>query len=389
MVIAAGAMAQSDLPNAPIEVRPGDTLSSLAAPLVGGARHWSKLYDPERTGLPDPNLILPGMRFELITEASGRRYLRLMTGDARNAARAAPPAQPQAAAVPAAPAARAAPAAPPVPAVPAVPSIPPLAAAAGEQKTLVLGVLPFISAATLMNQYDSLKAYLEREGGQKVRIVLPESFKAFFDSTMRGDYDIAIAAPHFARVAQLDGRMVPLALYEPRIPAQFVTTREATLATPAEVRGKAVAFANPTSLVAMYGQLWLSAQSLEGGKDYEVKSARTDMGVGRMLLTGEAAAVVMSGGEFRALPAEESSRLKVVEVFARIPNFIVMAHPRLGSERQAQIKSRLLGFLADKSDGAAFAKATGLSGIVEVDDATLRELDPYVALTRRVMGGGN
>ena len=51
------------------------------------------------------------------------------------------------------------------------------------------------------------------------------------------------------------------------------------MADAAAVRGKAVAFANPTSLVAMYGQQWLRQQSLEPGKDYEVKGARTDMGV--------------------------------------------------------------------------------------------------------------
>ena len=113
------------------------------------------------------------------------------------------------------------------------------------------------------------------------------------------------------------------------------------------------------------------------------------MGVGRMLLSGDVVAAIMSGGEFRALPPEESSRLKIVEVFARIPNFIIVGHPRLGKERLASLKARLLTFMADKEDGAAFAKATGLSAIVDVDDATLRELDPHVAPTRRLMGVGN
>ena len=40
--------------------------------------------------------------------------------------------------------------------------------------------------------------------------------------------------------------------------------------------------------VAMYGQQWLLQQKLEAGKDDQFKAARTDMGVGRMLLFGEA-----------------------------------------------------------------------------------------------------
>jgi ABC-type phosphate/phosphonate transport system substrate-binding protein len=114
----------------------------------------------------------------------------------------------------------------------------------------------------------------------------------------------------------------------------------------------------------------------------------TDLGVGRMLLSGEAAAAILSGGELRALPPEEAARLKVVEVFARIPNFIVLGHPRLGDERLARLKAQLLAFGADRLDGAAFARATGVSAIVDVDAATLRELDPYTAATRRALGVG-
>ena len=372
LLVAIGAGAQPTPPSGPIEVRAGDTFSALAGPFVGGASHWRKVYDAQRTGLADPNRILPGMRFELVAEQSGRRFLRLMPSGIHDAA-----------------AARTAPSPVPAPAVAAAPAPAAAPSPAAAPGPLVVGVLPNISAATLMGQYERLKAYLERGGGQEVRIVLPANFKAFFDSTVRGDYDLAVAAPHFARVAQLDARMVPLVMYEPRIPAQLVTSIEAPMANTAALRGKAVAFANPTSLVAMYGQQWLRQQSLEPGKDYEVKGARTDMGVGRMLLSGDVAAAIMSGGEFRSLPPEESSRLQIVEVFARIPNFIVVGHPRLGKERLANLKSRLLTFIADKDDGAAFAKATGLTGMVEVDDATLRDLDVHVAPTRRLMGVGN
>ena len=240
-----------------------------------------------------------------------------------------------------------------------------------------------------MTQYEGLKTYLERGGAQKVRIVVPANFKAFFDATLRGDYDVAVSAPHFARVAQTDARMVPLAMFEPRIPAQFVAPIDPPLSDASAVRGKVVAFANPTSLVAMYGQQWLRQKSLEAGKDFEVRGARSDLGVGRMLLSGDAAAAIMSGGEFRALPPDESARLRIVEVFARIPNFIIIGHPRLGNERLARLKGSLLAFMADKEDGAAFAKAAGITGIVEVDDATLRELDPFMTPTRRLMGTAN
>lgn len=389
---AAGAQPAATAPATPsatatIEVHAGDTFSAIAARFTGNTRTWAQLYNVQLSRLPNPNMILVGMQFELVSEPSGGRYLRLVSerGNGAMPPVKAPTGKPPATATSAA----VAPVAPVATAAAA-----PLVVAAGAgmasaDEVLVVGVLPNIGAAALQAQYESFKTYLERVGQQKVRIVVPANFKVFFDNTMRGDYDLAIAAPHFARVAQLDRGMTPLGMYEPRINALFLTPIESPVAAPRDVRGKTVAFANPTSLVAMFGQQWLRQQSLEPGKDYEVKGANSDMGVGRMLLSGDAAAAIMSNGEFRSLPQDESSRMKIVDSFARIPNFILVGHPRLGNARLARLKSQLKDLLSDKDEGAAFMRATGITGIVEADDAVMRELDPFAPLTRRVMGVAN
>jgi phosphonate transport system substrate-binding protein len=397
VLMAQSAVAQPAPPPAPsatlptlVDVRAGDTFSSIAARYTGDTRSWAKLYNAKLGGLPNANLIQVGMRLELVTEPGGTRYLRVVsdranmaaakasaTEPAPSVAKAAPPAAPKAVATPApAPAPAQTQSASPLPAV----TLP------APDDTLVIGVLPNIGAAALMVQYDHLKGYLERTTKQKVRIVLPANFKAFVDSTMRGEFDVAVAAPHFARMAQVDRNMVPLVMYEPRINALFLSPVDSTLAGGRDVRGKTVAFANPQSLVALYGQQWLRSLGLEAGTDYQIKGANSDMGVGRMVLSGDAVAAIMSNGEFRALPPDEASRMKIVDSFARIPNFIMVAHPRLGAARLGALRTQLKQFIADKDEGAAFQKATGLTGIVDADDATLKELDPYLALTRRAMG---
>lgn len=405
------AAAQSGTLPTLVDVQPGDTFSAIASRFTGDPRAWRKLYSPEQSGLVNPNLITPGMRLELVTEASGNKFLRLVGGKAAAVAMAAAPAPAAApAAAPAVePAVKPAPmptvaaplARPPAPAVAAAPApvaAPPVAAAApapvvaaapavpAADGALVIGVLPNVAASLLLPQYEYMRRYLERVGGQKVRIVVPANFKVFFDATMAGEYDLAVAAPHFARVAQQERGMVPLVTYEPRINALMVVPADSTVTGPKDMRERVVAFANPQSLVAMYGVQWLRGQGLEAGKDFEVKGARTDLGVGRMLLSGDAVAAIMSNGEFRALPADESSRLKIGEVFARIPNFITIAHPRLERDKINRLRTQLKAFLADADDGAAFARATGFSGITDVDDAQMRELDPYSPQTRRAMG---
>lgn len=359
---ATGSGAQTSPPQV-IEVKKGDTFSGIVVQLGGSPSGWREMYRAELSRLPDPNVIAIGMRFEVATDSKGAQYLRRITSPAPADA----PNAPVAAAVPA-----------PTAAAPALREAP--------TEALVIGVLPFIGTGALQAQYEYLKTYLARVAGEKdVRIVVPANFKAFFASTMKGEFDIAVSAPHFARVAQIDKVMAPLVIYEPRIKALLVAPADAAVAGAADVRGKAVAFANPQSLVAMYGQQWLRQQNLDVGKDYEAKGARTDMGVGRMLLAGDAVAAIMSNGELRSLPPEESERLKIIDTVTTIPNFVVLAHPRLKRERVSRLKVSLKAFLADKDEGAAFARAANLTGIVDVDESMLRELDPYVALTRQAM----
>ena len=395
------ATAQSAVVTGPTEVQSGDTFSNIASRYTGDMRTWRSLYNAELSGLPNPNLILVGMRLELATDATGKHYLRVAGGGATASVKASvaaapapvptlaqraapkPAAVPAPVAVPAPAPVAAAPAAAPAPVTTAV-VVPPVPLAA--DAPLVVGVLPNIAASILIPQYDMLRRYLERVGGHKVRVVVPANFKAFFDGAMNGEFDLAVAAPHLARVLQLERNLVPLVIYEPRINALLIAPADSAFAGPRDLRERAVAYANPQSLVAMYGQQWLRQQNLEAGKDFEVKAARTDLGVGRMLLSGDVAAAIMSNGEFRALPPEESSRLKVVEVFARIPNFIVLAHPRLEQARTAKLRAQFKAFLADPEDGLPFAKATGFSGMIDADDVLLRELDPFVAQTRRAMG---
>lgn len=364
----------------PVTVQRGDTFSSIAARFGTDLRQWRKLYDPQRSGLADPNVLLVGQKLELVS-ADGAKFLRVVGGAAK------PPAIRTAASAAPTPAPAPMPAPVPKAAPPATAGATPAAAPAADD-TLTIGLIPNIPAPAVLAQYEHLKRYLERHNTFKVRLVVPANFKAFFDGTISGEYDVSVGPPHMQRVAQQDKGLVPLGIFEPRIGALFVTPIERGVASAREVSGQAVGFANPQSLVALYGQQWLRSQNLEGGRDYEVKSARSDMGIGRLMLTGEAAAGVMSNGEYRALPAEETARLKIVEVFARIPNFIWLANPKMDRARMDKLRAQLRGFFADKEDGAAFARATGLSGIGETDETTLRELDAFGAATRRAMGMG-
>ena len=384
------ASAQAQAPATPVpagtvfEVKPGDSFGRIAARVTGNIAQWRQLYNPQKSGLPNPDLIVPGARLELVREADGSAYLRHSPAAGSVALAAAKPAT--VAPVPKPAASVAAPKPPAVAAAPAAAPRPAAAAPAGLPTNLTLGVLPNIPTPALMAQNEPLKAYLERSNSNKVNVTTAANFRAFFEAAMKGEYDVVVIAANLARVAQLDGGMQPIAFYEPRIRALLIGAREQGIKSAKELKGRTVVFQNPQSLVALYARQWLLKQDLQSERDFEVKSVRTDIGVGRMILAGEAAAAIMSNGEFRQIPAADAERLVIVEQIAEVPNFMVLAHPRLGSAAIQTLRNQFLAFSADPIDGAAFTKATGVQKIVAADDRQLVELDAFLEPTRRAMG---
>jgi ABC-type phosphate/phosphonate transport system substrate-binding protein len=257
-----------------------------------------------------------------------------------------------------------------------------------QPSALVLGVLPNLPAPTLLEQYQHMKRFLERSGAYKIQVATAANFKAFYSSAVRGDYDVAVMAVHLARLAQRDAGLIPLAVFEPPMSAVLVSTPNHPIADADALRGKSVGFANPDSLVAMYGLTWIGRAGLVQDKDFQIRGQRTDLGVGRMLLTGEISAAILSDTEFRQLPAHERARLKVTAEIARIPNFVIVAHPRLVTDRIAKLREELRAFISDKESGQAFMKATGVTGVADVDEELFKAVDPFLARTRAAMSGG-
>lgn len=250
---------------------------------------------------------------------------------------------------------------------------------------LTIGVLPNVSARVLFAAYQPMREHFERELGQKVEIATAPDFKTFSERTFKGDYDLVVIAPNLGRVAQLDAGWELLGVYEPRIPALAVTAVENPDNSAAQIRGKALAMANPQSLVALVALDWLRGQGLQAGSDFRTVVTANDDSLGSVLRSGEAPVAIMSRGELRAKPPEMQARLRVMHEIAQVPGFFVMANPRLDAARRRRLKSLILGF-PTTDDGKRFLGLAGFTGIRESTEADLRFLDPFNETTRRGLG---
>lgn len=87
------------------------------------------------------------------------------------------------------------------------------------------------------------------------------------------------------------------------------------------------------------------------------------------------------------MPAEDRARLSVTAKIAHIPNFVVTVHPRMRADQIARLRDALRAFIGDKEDGHAFAQATGVTGLADVDEELFKAVDPFLERTRAAMGG--
>jgi phosphonate transport system substrate-binding protein len=267
----------------------------------------------------------------------------------------------------------------------AVPAVQAQTAPASGGSRFTIGVLPNVSARIILRNYQPMRSYFERELGAPVDVSTGTNFRDFSSRTFKGEYDLIITAPNLGRVAQIDANWDLLAIYEPKIPALVVSLKSNADDKPEQVRGKAVAMANPQSLVALIAKRWLAEKQLIADKDYKVVVAANDDSLGAVLNSGAAPWAVMSMGEFKAKPQAMRDTLRIVQEITKVPGFYVMANPKLSAEKRKQLQSLMLAF-PKSAEGPEFFKLSGFKHIRPIEPTDMSFLDPFLDGTRQGLG---
>jgi phosphonate transport system substrate-binding protein len=249
---------------------------------------------------------------------------------------------------------------------------------------LEIGVLPNISARTLLGQYQPLRDFFA-SSQQPVQISTAPNWSSFHERTLALEYDLVVTAAHLARLAQLERGLVPLLSFSPNIKALFAVAKSRPLKDISELRGQVLVLSNPQSLVTFRGLQWLAEKGLQRDRDFRTINVPTDDSVGSVVVRGDAVAALLSGGEFRATPDAVKPQFDIMTTIAELPSFVVMASPRLAVPVQQALKAQLLAFANGSAEGKAFFGNTGFTGIGEVPTGALASMDPYLELTRKAL----
>jgi len=246
-----------------------------------------------------------------------------------------------------------------------------------ETHVLKIGLLPVLSARVLLTNYQPLRAYLERELQQPVELVTATDFRTFHLSTIAGEYDAVVTAPHFARLAQIDAKYIPLASYRSANRAILITAKDRPLRSLNDLRGQSLAIPDRHAMVVSQALYWLREQGMQAGTDYKLVETPSLNSAAYSVQNHQSVLAVMAPTGMKQMP---DSIKDSIQIFANLPelpsSLIWMAHPRIAAQ-VPQIKSALFKLTTAIPEGAQFLEATGYVGLRDITSDEMKALDPY------------
>lgn len=139
-----------------------------------------------------------------------------------------------------------------------------LADAAGAQRPIVFGILPFISPIALLKRFAPLRDYLSEQTGRTVLLETARDYPEFLRRTNERRYDMIITAPHFVIQALKNHRYEIRATYSARLEAVVLVSARSPVTSLAQLAGQPVATPPTQAIVTWIGEDLLRRQTAPG-----------------------------------------------------------------------------------------------------------------------------
>lgn len=256
---------------------------------------------------------------------------------------------------------------------------------AAEGGVVRLGLMPVYGIRTLMSRYEPMRAYLARLLGRTVRVETSSDFLRYLNSILAGDFEIAVAAAHFARIAQLDAGWIPLVQFDPDHDTLLIVRGEDARKNVTDFAGHEIAVIDRLAITVMGALHYLERQGLRPDKALRVTEYRNHASVVHSLLSGASAMAVTTSHGLHQIPADLRARVAVYRDIVDIPAFTVIASPRLPKPDVERLRAGMLAF-AREAEGIDFMAFNSYTGVHAAAENQMRRADPFLKETRRMVG---
>jgi phosphonate transport system substrate-binding protein len=229
----------------------------------------------------------------------------------------------------------------------------PLAQAqASNPSRLRVALLPDENAATLIQNAQPLKAYLERTLKKEIEIVVTTDYSSMIEATRFGRIEVAYFGPFSyvlakSRAPGIEPFAVGVERGAPTYHSVLIATAGGPVSRLEDVRGKPFAYgdqASTSSHLAPRAHL-LKKVGLEGGRDYQPVHLGTHDAVASAVQAGQVPAGALSKPIFDNLVNRkmiDPAKVVQLDLSPPIPNYPIVMQGQLAPELKAAIREAFL-----------------------------------------------
>jgi phosphonate transport system substrate-binding protein len=253
------------------------------------------------------------------------------------------------------------------------------------ENALIIGVVPYMTARVLINNYEPVRHYLEQALGKPVHIYTANGFKQFLLNAQKGYYDVVINAAHFARILQKENNFKPILHFSMGTRALVMVSATGPIKSAQDLRGKLIAVPDKLALAAIVAMTKLREEGLIEGTDYRVLTVPSFTAAILAVQNGDANAAVTAQAVMKQMPEELQHAVRPLIDAGEFSNLVILTHPRLAKSESVAIANLLQNFEHKNSAGKQFINAKHIGEIVTVNHHDMQVLDRYIAETKRLL----
>lgn len=247
----------------------------------------------------------------------------------------------------------------------------------------LIGVAPYSSARAILQEFAPLRAVLQTDLARPVEVRTAPSFLDFARRGLRGDYDLAVTTAHQALLLRDDAGYIPLVTYTAPFESVIVVRKDGSISSAQDLNGKLVLGLGQASLVTLWDLHWLDTQHVS----VQTRTVAASDSQGRLLISKDADAALMSLANFQALAPAVRDHLTLLARSGSMPGRIYLLNPRWKAQTP-QVLHWLYQY-ADSPEGRAHFAAYHLGTLRALEPGELSAMRPYAQAVRQELAGSS
>lgn len=255
-----------------------------------------------------------------------------------------------------------------------------------DPKRLRVALLPDENAATLIQNAQPLKQYLEATLKKEIELIVTTDYSSMIEAMRFGRIEVAYFGPFSyvlakSKAPNIEPFAVGIEKGSPTYNSVLIATADGPVKSVADIRGKPFAFGDQASTSShLAPRAHLLKKGLEGDKDYKVVHLGTHDAVARAVQAGQVPAGALSQAIYRSLIERkviDPAKVVQIDLSAAIPNYPMTMQGNLAPALKEAIRSAFLN-IKDKE----VLKSFRVEGFAATDDKAYDVLRETAAILK-------